>query len=186
MSSKSVIVVALEENCPQTLGVCLWTSKKACCYMNSPILLSTDFLKCHCSSPGPPWVHHKALFWFWNLSTLLGKRKEVKFLPEESQLGTKEICFVKSLSIQASNQENLMGQVTVPSWITVLKRTFRGAWVARSVKRLSSAQVIISLFGSSSPPSGSALTVRSLLGVLSLSLSLCPCPALSLSLKRNK
>ena len=31
------------------------------------------------------------------------------------------------------------------------------------------------------PPSGSVLTVQSLLGILSLSLSLCPSPALSLS-----
>lgn len=86
---------------------------------------STDFLKCHCSSPGPPCAPQGIVLVLE--STLLGKSKgsEVKFLPEESQLDTKEICFVKSLSIQASNQENLTGRVTVPSWIIVLKRTLR-------------------------------------------------------------
>ena len=43
------------------------------------------------------------------------------------------------------------------------------------------AQVVISLFVSSSPSSGSALTVWSLLGILSLSLSAPPTRALSLS-----
>ena len=38
----------------------------------------------------------------------------------------------------------------------------RGAWVARSVQRLTSAQVMISRFEGSSPASGSVLTSRSL------------------------
>ena len=38
----------------------------------------------------------------------------------------------------------------------------RGAWVAQSVKRPTSAQVMISRFVSSSPTSGSVLTVQSL------------------------
>ena len=54
----------------------------------------------------------------------------------------------------------------------------RGVWVAQLVKLLTSAQVMISRFMSSSPESGSVLTVQSLLGILSLSLSL--------SLKINK
>ena len=37
-----------------------------------------------------------------------------------------------------------------------------GAWVAQSVKRLTSAQVMISQFMSSSPTSGSVLTAQSL------------------------
>ena len=37
-----------------------------------------------------------------------------------------------------------------------------GAWVARSVKRPTSAQVMISQLGSSSPVSGSVLTAQSL------------------------
>ena len=39
---------------------------------------------------------------------------------------------------------------------------FRGAWVAQSVKRPTSAQVMISQFVSSSPASGSVLTAQSL------------------------
>ena len=49
-----------------------------------------------------------------------------------------------------------------------------GAWVAQSVKRLSSAQVVISRFMGSSPTSGSMLTAQSLLQIL------CPSPAPSL------
>ena len=56
-----------------------------------------------------------------------------------------------------------------------------GAWVAQSVKHLTLARVMISRFVSSSPTSGSALAVRSLLGIPSLSLSLCPSPTLFLS-----
>ena len=44
----------------------------------------------------------------------------------------------------------------------------RGAWVAQSVKRLTSAQVMISWFRELSPTLVSALTVWSLLGILSL------------------
>ena len=43
-----------------------------------------------------------------------------------------------------------------------LKINIRGAWVARSVKRLTSAQVMISQSMSSSPASGSVLTAQSL------------------------
>ena len=63
----------------------------------------------------------------------------------------------------------------------------RGTWVARSVKRLTSAQVMISLFVSSSPTSGSVLAVWSLEPTsdsVSPSLSL-PLPAHALSLKNK-
>ena len=65
-----------------------------------------------------------------------------------------------------------------------------GTWVAQSVKCWISAQVMISQFMSSSPTSGSVLTVWSLPGILLLPLSLplphsCSC-CLSLSLKINK
>ena len=46
------------------------------------------------------------------------------------------------------------------------------AWVAQSVERPTSAQVMISRFVSSSPRSGSVLTMLSLLGIVSFSLSL--------------
>ena len=44
------------------------------------------------------------------------------------------------------------------------------AWVAQSVKRPTSAQVMISQFGSSSPMLGSTLAAWSLLRILSLPL----------------
>ena len=69
----------------------------------------------------------------------------------------------------------------------------RGAWVAQSVKRPTSAQVMISRSVSSGPASGSVLTAQSLEPVSdSVSPSLCPFPAhtlflsLSLSLSFKK
>ena len=63
------------------------------------------------------------------------------------------------------------------------------AWVARSVKRLTSARVVILRLMGSSPASGSVLPAWSLLGILCLPLSLRPSPAravsLSLSLKNK-
>ena len=53
-----------------------------------------------------------------------------------------------------------------------LKGGSGGAWVALSVKRLTSAQVMISQSMSSSPASGSVLTAWSLLHILCLPLSL--------------
>ena len=44
----------------------------------------------------------------------------------------------------------------------ILKTNFRGAWVAQSVERPTSAQVMISRSGSSSPVWGSVLTAQSL------------------------
>ena len=62
-----------------------------------------------------------------------------------------------------------------------------GAWVAQSVERLTSAQVMISRSVSSSPASGSVLTAQSLEPVPdSVSLSLCPSPAHTLSLSLAK
>ena len=43
-----------------------------------------------------------------------------------------------------------------------MSRISRGAWVAQSVKRPTSAQVMLSRFVSSSPASGSVLTAQSL------------------------
>ena len=63
----------------------------------------------------------------------------------------------------------------------------RGAWVAQSVRRPTSAQVMISWFVGSSPASGSVLTARSP-GLSSDSVSLCPSLlifCLSLSLKNK-
>ena len=42
------------------------------------------------------------------------------------------------------------------------KRVFGGAWVAQSVKRPTSAQIMISRFVSSSPASGSVVTTQNL------------------------
>ena len=63
----------------------------------------------------------------------------------------------------------------------------RGAWVVQSVKRPTLAQVMILRFVSSSPTSGSPLSVQSLLRVLCPLLSLYPSLTCSLSLtKINK
>ena len=70
--------------------------------------------------------------------------------------------------------ENLTGQ----SWFSNLKgviKKLRGAWVAQSVKRLASAQVMISQSVSSSPTSGFVLTAQSLEPASDcVPLSLCP------------
>ena len=55
-----------------------------------------------------------------------------------------------------------------------------GSWEAQLVKGLTLAQAHVS----SGPASGSALTVRGLLGILALSAP--PLPVLSLSLSQNK
>ena len=61
-----------------------------------------------------------------------------------------------------------------------------GAWVAQSVKRPTSAQVMISQSVSSNPTSGSVLTAQSLEPASdSVSLLLCPLRWLSLSLKNK-
>ena len=68
------------------------------------------------------------------------------------------------------------------------KRGSRGAWVAQSVERPASSQVMISRSVSSSPASGSVLTAQSLEPAsCSVSPSLCPSPAhvLPLSLKNK-
>ena len=65
----------------------------------------------------------------------------------------------------------------------------RGAWVAQTVKvfNYGLTQVMIPQFVSSSPTSGSALRMHSLLEILSYSLFLCPSlpHSLSLSLKNK-
>ena len=74
-----------------------------------------------------------------------------------------------------------------PSHLTAmphLQNTARGAWVAQSVKHLTSAQVMISRIVSLSPASGSVLTAHSLDPASdSVSPSLYPFPAHALSLK---
>ena len=63
----------------------------------------------------------------------------------------------------------------------------RGAWVAQSVKRPTSAQVMISRSVSLSPASGSVLTAQSLEPVSdSVSPSLCPSPVHALCLPVSK
>ena len=63
----------------------------------------------------------------------------------------------------------------------------RGIWVPQSVKHLTSALVMISLFMGSSPMSGSVLTAWSLEPASdSVSLSLCPSPTCALSLSPSQ
>ena len=65
----------------------------------------------------------------------------------------------------------------------------RRTWVAQSVERPTSAQVMISWFGSSNPMSGSVLTAQSLepasVSVSSLSLPLTHSHSVSVSLKNK-
>ena len=66
-------------------------------------------------------------------------------------------------------------------------KNYRGAWVAQSVRRPTSAQVVISQFMSSSPASGSVLTAQSLEPVSdSVSPSLSAPPPLMLWLSLSK
>ena len=74
-----------------------------------------------------------------------------------------------------------------PWKVTIKTVELRGAWVAQSIKRLTSAQVMISQFVSSSPASGSVLTAQSLEPVSdSVSPSLSAPPLLMLSLCLSK
>ena len=66
------------------------------------------------------------------------------------------------------------------------RRDYWGAWVAQSVKRPTSPQVMISQFVSSSPTPGSVSRAWRLLWILCLPLSLCPCPIHTLSLSFSK
>ena len=62
----------------------------------------------------------------------------------------------------------------------------RGAWVAQSVQRQTSAQVMISRFVSSSPVLGSVLTAQGPEPAPgSMCLSLCPAPACAQSLSQK-
>ena len=72
--------------------------------------------------------------------------------------------------------------------ILVIKKNEALGHLCGSVKRLTSAQVMISCFMSSSPLSGSALTVQSLLRILGLplSLSLPRSSSVSVSLKNKQ
>ena len=56
----------------------------------------------------------------------------------------------------------------------VLKSSYEGRWMAQLVERMTSAQVMISWFVSSSPASGSVLTAQSLEPALD---SVSPCPS---------
>ena len=65
--------------------------------------------------------------------------------------------------------------------LVVVKKRFRGTWVAQSVEHPTSAHGMISRSVGSSPASGSVLTAWSLLPILCLPLSL-PLPQCSVSL----
>ena len=60
-----------------------------------------------------------------------------------------------------------------------------GAWMAQLVKCQTSAQVMIFWFMSSSPTSGSLLSVQHLLWILCTPLSLCPSPTCAHSQKKK-
>ena len=102
------------------------------------------------------------------------------------------------VEVEASNSNEVLSKnpcLKIWEWSHILsarvllrtKTICWGAWVAQSVKRLTSAQVMISSFVSSCPTSGSVLTARSLEPTsdsVSPSLSLCPSPAHAVSLSK--
>ena len=71
---------------------------------------------------------------------------------------------LKQVNFNTFNVVSLQGRSDGPCKIMEMpqKETIWGAWVAQSVKRPTSAQVMISRFVSSSPMSGSVLTAQSL------------------------
>ena len=100
-----------------------------------------------------------------------------------ARMWRKRISFALLIGMQA-------GAATLENSMEVPQKTKnRGAWVAQSVKRLTSAQVMNSWFVSSSPASGSVLTAQSLEPAsdsVSPSLSAPPLLMLCLFLKINK
>ena len=89
------------------------------------------------------------------------------------------LCLKKSSSLLLPAQLLLLN----------LQNPSRGAWEAQSVKHLTSAQVMISLFIGSNPTPGSVLTARSLEPAsdsVSPSLSAPPLLVLSLSVSLSK
>ncbi|XP_053755436.1 solute carrier family 25 member 45 isoform X1 [Panthera pardus] len=91
----------------------------------------------------------------------------------------------RELRPQASSRPRKAQLLSHPPLLLFRKQN-RGAWVAQSVKRPTSAQVTILQFVSSSPGSGSVLTAQSLEPALdSVSLSLCSSPAHALSLNNK-
>ena len=69
----------------------------------------------------------------------------------------------RKLHHPGSRSEAVMGELLLYSDSLFLKKIMHwGAWVSQSVGRLTSVQVMISRFVSSSPASGSVLTARSL------------------------
>ena len=106
------------------------------------------------------------------------------------------ICKIVILSPRSEGMNEVVTSL-YPSISSVLKVLHKKHFFIKKIKKgtpgglsqytfwhMTSAQVMISRFGSSSPISGSVLPAQSLLGILSPSLSL-PC-FLSISLKINK
>ena len=79
--------------------------------------------------------------------------------------GSHEVCFSGwgRVALQLNPSTFLLGFLLSLKQINIKKKIFfRGAWVAQSVKRPTSAQVTISRSVSSSPVSGSGLMAQSL------------------------
>ena len=127
-----------------------------------------------------------------NVSRTGGRSVSVHTRPgrRSSLLGTKELTPAQDTFDCSKNAsfdrsaDYFCGRLAVLLQL-IKKERWRGAWVARSVKRPTSAQVTISRSVSSSPASGSGLTARSLEPVsdsVSPSLSAPPLLVLYLSL----
>ena len=96
---------------------------------------------------------------------------------------------LEGILLSKIGQTNKDNTVWYQLHVKSLKKKIRGAWVAQSVKRPTSAQGMISQLVSSSPTLDSVLTAQSLEPAsdsLSPSLSSPPLLMFSLSFKRNK
>ena len=118
----------------------------------------------HCPFPPLPWECRRCKFYLLLRSASL--------LP----------CQVPGLTAAGRLGQDLWHRASSPHRAPREQTQARGAWVGQlSVQLFISAQVMISCFMGSSPAWGSALTTRSLLGILSLS-----APSFSLCLSQNK
>ena len=112
----------------------------------------------------------------------------------ESEQGTfwthiLSMCYVLIWVVVARTSTYLNIEQHTPDWYILCiyvylhqRKKWGGAWVAQSVKRLTSAQVMVSRFMGSSPTSGSVLTARSLEPASDSVSPLCPSSTHTLSL----
>ena len=136
------------------------------------------------------WPHSRVLHLLPALNCS-GDSKLPITAPTLPSFGNRSLKSLLSFSLRTFSSPETHIWCNAPAYSSFYKTWYRGAWVAPSVKWLTSAQVMISQLVSSSPASGSVLTAQSLEPAsdsVSPSLSLpLPCShsvSLSLSLKK--